>query len=139
MKIFTYLVLFLIVSTGLSFSKEKIDLDKIIKNEPNITITEVVESPKLFHKKKILVEGKVSKVKFATLPNGKKYTAFKLKDDNRNVLRVYAKGYIEGFEEGLNVRIYGKYRKERKYLIKNFKNVVKAKKVLVLSTVALNN
>lgn len=139
MKYLVYTVLILVFSTGLSFSKEAVDLDQIIKEEPNITIEEVVSSPKDYHKKKILVEGKVAKVKFTTLPNGKQYTAFKLRDDNRNVLRVYTKGTIEGLEEGMYVRIYGKYRKERKYLIKKFKNVVKAKKVLVLSNVALNN
>lgn len=139
MRIITYIFLFILLQGGPVFSKDKINLDKVIKNQPELTIEDLVEYPDEFNGQKVLVEGRVAKVRYTTLPNGKRYTIFKLKGYNKNVLRVYSKGFIDGIEAGLTVRIYGKFSEEKKYIFKKFKNVVKAKRVLILSTVALNN
>lgn len=133
MKLFL-VTLFLLFAT-LNVHAEKADPDSIINQEPDLTIQDVISSPSDFNGSKILVQGVVQKAKHYTLINGKTYTAFEIADDDDNVIRVYKRGIIDGVEEGKDVRVYGKFSEEESYFFISFKNVLKAKKVLVLNTV----
>ena len=66
--------------------------------------------------------------------NGKKFTLFRLKDENNKTLKVYARGFIEELKDGSKIRIHGRYSKEKKYVFKKFKNVMKARKIQILSS-----
>jgi|GEM_PF-5534937 len=127
-------ILFVLLLT-INVHAEKTDPDTIINEEPKLTIEDVISSPSDFNGSKIMVQGVVQKAKHYTLINGKTYTAFEIADDDENIIRVYKRGIIDGVTEGKDVRVYGKFSEEESYLFISFKNVLKAKKVLVLSTV----
>ncbi|NIP29239.1 MAG: hypothetical protein GTO02_01955 [Candidatus Dadabacteria bacterium] len=103
-------------------------------NRSNITIEEVVSSPNKFHKEVIIVDGEISKIEYKTFINGKKFTLFKLMDSQRNNIKVYARGFVDGISEGSKIRIQGRYSKYKKYFFKKYKNVMKAKMIHILST-----
>lgn len=110
------------------------DPDEIIRSEPDLTIEEVVSSPSEYHGSRILLEGRIHKAKNYRLINGKEYTAFEMIDNEENLVRVYTKGIVDDVEEGRDVRVYGKFSKEESYLFISFKNVIKAKRIMVLGT-----
>lgn len=126
--------LLLIVFSVVHVNAETVDPEQIIKSEPDLTIEEVVSSPSEFHGSKILLEGRILKAKNYRLINGKEYTAFEMVDDEDNLVRVYIKGIVDDVAEGKDVRVYGKFSKEESYFFMSFKNVLKAKKILVLKT-----
>ena len=99
-----------------------------------LTIEEVVSEPGRFNKEIITVDGKVQDIKFKKMINGKKFTLFRLKDENNKTLKVYARGFIEELKDGSKIRIHGRYSKEKKYVFKKFKNVMKARKIQILSS-----
>lgn len=126
-------LLFLLL-TSVVVKAESIDPDEIINTEPKLTIEEVVSSPSAYDGIKILLEGRVLKAKQYRLINGKEYTAFEMVDDEGNLIRVYTKGLLDEIEAGVEVRVYGKFSKEESYFFISFKNVLKAKRILVLKT-----
>lgn len=129
-----FIPLVFLFATTLLVNAETIDPDKIINTEPELTIEEVVSSPSEFHGTKILLEGRVLKSKHYRLINGKEYTAFEMVDEDENLVRVYTKGILEDIREGIDVRVYGKFSEEESYFFISFKNVLKAKRILVLET-----
>lgn len=135
MKNILILIIFLLATSVVNAEQaDKSDPDKIIKLEPELTIEEVVSSPSEYHGSKILIEGRILKAKVYRLINGKEYTAFEMVDDENNLVRVYTKGVVDDVREGKDVRVYGKFSKEESYFFISFKNVVKAKRILVLDT-----
>ena len=93
----------------------------------DITIEEVVNSPELYHREIITVEGKVAKIEYKRYPNGKKFTLFKLTDDQENIIKVYARGIVDDLADGAVIRIQGRYSKYKKFFFKKYRNVMKAR------------
>jgi hypothetical protein len=91
-------------------------------------IERIVSDPVYYHGKEVVVEGEVEKIKYTTSSSGNPYTLFKLHDDEENSVGVYTKGRIPIFK-GAKVRVMGKFKKEKRYAIFKFKNVIKAKEV----------
>ena len=133
------LILFLI---GILLSSSAFAGDNKYKNftdvgpleEPELTISEVLSNPNRFNKEVITLDGKVTELKYKKLFNGKKFTLFKIKGDDNKTVKVYARGYVEGLEVGSKIRIYGRYSKEKKFVFKKYKNVMKARKIHFLSS-----
>jgi hypothetical protein len=91
-------------------------------------IERIVSNPVYYHGKEVVVEGEVEKIKYTTSSSGNPYTLFKLHDEEENSVGVYTKGRIPIFK-GAKVRVMGKFKKEKRYAIFKFKNVIKAKEV----------
>ena len=105
------------------------DIGKIAS--PSLTIDQVVSSPKEFDRAVLILDGVITEVKYKTLINGKKFTYFRLKDNLDNDINVYARGYVEGLNDGSKIRIHGRYSKSKKYFFKKVKNVMKARKIQI--------
>ena len=123
-------VLALLLSPFTSFSEETkyksyTDIGPIEKTD--LTIKQVVSDPDIFHREVITVEGVISKIEYKKLFTGRKFTLFGLEDANQNTINVYARGYVKEIKEGSEVRIYGRYSKEKSFLFKKHKNIMKAR------------
>ena len=96
-----------------SHSKEKVyktyaDISEL--DPPSVTISQVLSSPDEFHKKIFIAEGQVSELQFKKMANGRKFTLFRFFENNpEKRINVYAKGFVEGIEEGSRIRIWGRY------------------------------
>lgn len=112
--------------------KDFTDLGKLA--ETNLTISKVVSSPDEFDRDVITVDGVISKVQYRKLPNGKKFTLFKLEDSQENNVKVYARGYIDEIDEGSVIRIYGRYSKEKRFFLKKHEHVMKARKIQIMDS-----
>lgn len=113
-----------------AFSQEIIE--ETIEQKTALPISGVVESPSQFDGEKITLEGRVEKMRIWETATGKTYTIFKLVDGAKNKVAVYFKGKLD-IKKGSQIKVYGKFRKERKYLFYKFKNVLKAKQVYIAS------
>ena len=91
-------------------------------------IERIVSNPVYYDGREVVVEGEVKKIKYTTSSSGNPYTLFNLLDDEENSVGVYSKGRIPIFK-GTKVRVIGKFKKEKRYAIFKFKNVIKAKEV----------
>lgn len=91
-------------------------------------IERIVSNPVYYDGREVVVEGEVKKIKYTTSSSGNPYTLFNLLDDEENSVGVYSKGRIPIFK-GAKVRVIGKFKKEKRYAIFKFKNVIKAKEV----------
>jgi len=125
-------VLALLLSPFASFSEETkyknyTDIGPIEKTD--LTIKEILSDRDKFHREVITVEGKISKIEYKKLFTGKKFTLFGLEDANQNTINVYARGYVKEIKKGSEVRIYGRYSKEKSFLFKKHKNIMKARKI----------
>ena len=100
---------------------------------PDITIQDVVSSSKQFHRKNIVVDGEVTEMEYKKYINGRKFTIFKLIDDKKNSIKVYARGYVTEISNGSKIRIWGRYSKHKRLLFKKYKNVMKAKIIDIFS------
>ncbi len=94
-----------------------------------IPIEEIFLNRDKYHREIIIIEGKLSEIKFKNLVGGKKFTLFLVEDENGNNINVYARGTVEGLEEGSNLRVHGRYSKSKKFLFNNYKNIMKARKI----------
>jgi len=126
------LILIYIFSSHFVYSEETkyknyADIGPIEKT--NLTIIQVVSEPNKFHREVITVEGKISKIEYKKLFTGRKFTLFGLEDANQNTINVYARGYVKEIKKGSEVRIYGRYSKEKSFLFKKHKNIMKARKI----------
>lgn len=129
-KTIVIILIMLISFPGYSVEKEE-ERESTLRNEPELTIAEVVKAPDSFDGNRILVEGKVTDIR-----NVRDYTAFRIQDSDENTVGVYMKGDIEGIERGTIVRVFGKFSEQKSYLFLSFNNVIKADKVLVIDKVA---
>ena len=94
-----------------------------------IPIEEIFLNRDKYHREIIIIEGKLSEIKFKNLVGGKKFTLFLVEDENGNNINVYARGTVEGLEEGSNLRVHGRYSKSKKFLFNKYKNIMKARKI----------
>ena len=120
------------VSAGEDKYKNYTDIGPLEKSQ--LTIIEVLSDPDKFDREVITIDGKVSDVRYEELINGRKFTLFKLKGSYEKALQIYARGFIDGLEEGSEIRIYGRYSKKKRFLFKKYKNVIKARKIYILSS-----
>jgi hypothetical protein len=107
--------------------KNYTDIGPIEKTD--LTIIQVVSDPDKFHREVITIEGEISKIEYKKLFTGRKFTLFGLEDTNQNTINVYARGYVKEIKKGSEVRIYGRYSKEKSFLFKKHKNIMKARKI----------
>lgn len=134
-RILLVLPLFLLLSVP-SHSKEKgyktyTDIGEL--NPPTVTISQVLSSPDQFHRKTFTLEGQVGKLQFKKMANGRKFTLFRFFENNpEKRINVYARGFVEGIEEGSRIRIWGRYSKHKRYFLSKRKNIMKAKKLHIL-------
>jgi len=115
-----------------SFSQEEVYKDYTdigtIEGQ-RIPIEKIFLNRDKYHREIIIIEGKLSEIKFKNLVGGKKFTLFLVEDENGNNINVYARGTVEGLEEGSNIRVHGRYSKSKKFLFNKYKNIMKARKI----------
>ena len=133
-KILFGFVLFLGVS-GFSHAEEVYktytDIGEI--EEPALTVSEVLASRDKYHRQIITLEGQIGELTFKETGNGRKFTLFRFfEDDPEKRINVYARGYVEGIENGSRLRIWGRYSKHKKYFLFKRENIMKAKKIQIL-------
>lgn len=139
MRKILFVSLFFLVVPFSSYGKEKVykaytDIGEL--EPPTVTISEVLSSRDEFHRKIFTIEGRVSKLQFKKMANGRKFTLFRFfESDPEKKINIYARGFVEGVENGSRVRIWGRYSKHKRYFLFKRKNVMKAKKIHILQEV----
>ena len=131
-KIACFILIMVSIFAVNSFSQEDVykDYTDIGTIEgPRISIEEIFLNRDKYHREIIIIEGKLSEIKFKNLVGGKKFTLFLVEDENGNNINVYARGTVEGLEEGSNLRVHGRYSKSKKFLFNKYKNIMKARKI----------
>jgi len=94
-----------------------------------VTIDELVSDPKTYNGQRVMLEGFVDKVEYTKSSKGEPFTLFRMNDGNDNEVRVYYEDEHLSLSKGDKVKIKGRYKKEKKYLLYKMKNVIKARTV----------
>ena len=116
-KFLLVLPLFLLLSVP-SYSKGKIyktytNIGELEK--PTLTISQVLSSRDDFHRKIFTLEGQVGKLRFKKMATGRKFTLFRFfEDDPEKRINVYARGFVEGIEEGRQSKNLGSLQQAQK-------------------------
>ena len=137
-KILLVFLLFLAVPVS-SYGKEEVykiytDIGEL--DPPAVTISQVLSSRDEFHRKIFTLDGQVGKLRFKKMVNGRKFTLFRFfENDPERRINVYARGFVEGIENGSRVRIWGRYSKHKRYFLSKRKNIMKAKKIHILQEI----
>lgn len=127
-------LLFLAIPVS-SYGKEEVyktytDIGEI--DPPTVTISQVLSSRDEFDRNIFTLEGQVGDLRFKKMANGRKFTLFRFfEDDPERRINVYARGFVEGIENGSRVRIWGRYSKHKRYFLFKRKNIMKAKKIQI--------
>ncbi|HML95127.1 MAG TPA: hypothetical protein PKC29_06825 [Thermodesulfobacteriota bacterium] len=135
MKIITFLILALllipVVHAGAQGENEPADIDApgTGSNIIHVTIAEVVSNPKQFDKLKVSLEGRVTKVEYKQSLKGERFAIFELKDPEKNKVNVYFEDDGTRIAKGDEIRIMGRFWKEKSYFLYKIKNVVRARTV----------
>lgn len=135
MKIIAFLVLLLLsmplVYAGAQGENEPADMDApgTGSNIIDATIAEVVANPKQFDTLKISVEGKVTKIDYRQSLKGETFAVFELKDPEKNKINVYFEDDGTRILKGDEVRIMGRFWKEKSYFLYKIKNVIRARTI----------
>ena len=135
MKNFLFVFLLFLVFPTSSYAEQKgyktyTDIGEL--DPPTVTISQVLSSRDEFHRKIFTLDGQVGDLRFKRMANGRKFTLFKFfEDDPEKRISVYARGFVEGIENGSRVRIWGRYSKHKRYFISKRKNIMKAKKIQI--------
>jgi hypothetical protein len=115
-----------------SYSQEDVYKDYtdigIIEGQ-KIPIEKIFQDRDKYHREIVIIEGKLSEIKFKNLVWGKFFTLFIVEDENGNNINVYARGTVKGLEEGSNIKVHGRYSKSKKFFFNKYKNVMKARKI----------
>ena len=133
-KILFAFLLFLVFPVS-SYGKEEVyktytDIGEL--EPPTATIPQVLSSRDEFHRKIFTLEGQVGELRFKKMANGRKFTLFQFfEDDPERRINVYARGFVEGIENGSRIRIWGRYSKHKRYFLSKRKNIMKAKKIQI--------
>ena len=133
-KIVSLILIMLFLSALNSYSTEEVykDYTDIGNIEgPIVPINEIFQDRDKYHREIIVIEGKLSEIEFKQNLDGKKFTLFILDDENGNSIKLYARGTVEGLEEGSKIRVYGRYSKSKRFVFSKYKNVMKAKKIQI--------
>ena len=135
MKIVAFLVM-LLLSMPLAFAgaqgeNESADMDApgTGSNIIDATIAEVVANPKQFDTLKISVEGKVTKIDYRQSLKGETFAVFELKDPEKNKINVYFEDDGTRILKGDEIRIMGRFWKEKSYFLYKIKNVIRARTI----------
>ena len=118
-----------------SFGKEEVyktytDIGEL--EPPTATISQVLSSRDEFDRKILTLEGQVGELRLMRTANGRKFTLFWLfGDDPEKRINVYARGLVEGIENGSRVRVWGRYSKHKRHFLSKRKNIMKAKKIQI--------
>ncbi|MXZ13288.1 MAG: hypothetical protein F4Y78_04685 [Candidatus Dadabacteria bacterium] len=134
-KILFVFLLFLVFPVS-SYGKEEVyktytDMGEL--DPPTATISGVLSSRDEFHRKIFTLDGQVGELEFKKMANGRKFTLFRFfEDDPEKRINIYARGFVEGIENGSRVRIWGRYSKHKRYFLSKRKNIMKAKKIHIL-------
>ena len=103
---------------------------------PTVTISYVLSSRDEFDRKIFILDGQVGELRFKKTANGRKFTLFQFFETNpERRINIYARGFVEGIEDGSRVRIWGRYSKHKRYFLTKRKNIMKAKKIHILQGV----
>ena len=133
-KILLVFLLFLAVPVS-SYGKEEVyktytDIGEL--EPPAVTISQVLSSRDEFDRKIFTLEGQVGDLRFKKMANGRKFTLFQFFENNpEKRINIYARGFVEGIENGSRVRIWGRYSKHKRYFLSKRKNIMKAKKIQI--------
>ncbi|MCY4379060.1 MAG: hypothetical protein OXC39_04440 [Candidatus Dadabacteria bacterium] len=101
---------------------------------PTVTISYVLSSRDEFDRKIFILDGQVGELRFKRMANGRKFTLFQFfESDPERRINIYARGFVEGIEDGSRVRIWGRYSKHKRYFLTKRKNIMKAKKIHILT------
>ena len=118
MRKILFLFLFFLVFSVPSYAKEETyktytDIGEL--DPPTVTISEVLSYRAQFHRKIFTLDGQVGELRFKRMANGRKFTLFQFFEDNpEKRINVYARGFVEGIENGSRVRIWGRYSKQKR-------------------------
>ncbi len=135
MKIIALLILVLlsmpVAYAGAQGENEPVDNDPPGRgsNIINATIAEVVANPKKFDTLKVSLEGKVAKVDYKRSPKGERFAVFELKDSGNKVVNVYFEDDGTRITKGDEIRIMGRFWKEKSYFLYKIKNVIRARTI----------
>lgn len=103
---------------------------------PTVTISYVLSSRDEFDRKIFILDGQVGELRFKKTANGRKFTLFQFFETNpERRINIYARGFVEGIEDGSRVRIWGRYSKHKRWFLTKRKNIMKAKKIHILQGV----
>ena len=136
MRNFLLVFLLFLVFSPSSYSKEEVyktytDMGEL--EPPTVTISQVLSSRDEFHRKIFTLEGQVGELRFKRMANGRKFTLFRFFEDNpERGINIYARGFVEGIENGSKVRIWGRYSKHKRYFLAKRENIMKAKKIHII-------
>lgn len=136
MRNFLLVFLFFLTVPLSSYGKEEAyktytDIGEL--DPPTVTISQVLSSRDEFHRKIFTLDGQVGKLEFKKMANGRKFTLFRFfEDDPERRINVYARGFVEGIENGSRIRIWGRYSKHKRYFLSKRKNIMKAKKIQII-------
>ena len=64
------------------------ELDRVFDN----SFLKYISNPNYYNNKEISIYGKIKQFRHITSSSGKPYTLFKIKDKNKNIIKVYYKG-----------------------------------------------
>ena len=94
-----------------------------------VTIEELVSNPRTYNGQRVMLEGYVDKVEYTKSAKGEPFTLFRMNDGNDNEVRVYYEDEHLPLSKGDKVKIKGRYKKQKKYILYKLKNVIKARTV----------
>ena len=94
-----------------------------------VTIDELISNSKEYNGKRVRLEGFVDKVEYTKSSKGEPFTLFRLNDGTDNEVRVYYEDEHLDLSKGDKVKIQGRYKKQKKYLLYKIKNVIEARTV----------
>lgn len=135
MRKILFVFLFFLVFSVPSYAKEETyktytDIGEL--DPPTATISQVLSSRDEFDRKIFTLEGQVGDLQFKKMANGRKFTLFQFFENNpEKRINIYARGFVEGIENGSRVRIWGRYSKHKRYFLSKRKNIMKAKKIQI--------
>ena len=135
MKIIVFVVLAVlfmpVTFAGAQGENEPADMDApgTGSNIIDATIAEVVANPKQFNTLKVSLEGKVTKIDYRQSLKGERFAIFELKDSEKNKVNVYFEDDGTHIIKGDEIRIMGRFWKEKSYFLYKIKNVIRARTV----------
>ena len=126
-----FLSLLLVISMFIPvFSHAKDDSNKVNADDfTQVTIEELVSDPKTYNGQRVTLEGFVDKVEYTKSSKGEPFTLFRMNNGNDDEVRVYYEDEHLALNKGDKVKIQGRYKKQKKYLLYKIKNVIKARTV----------
>ncbi len=129
-RLFILSLFFMLCIAPLSFSLGNETTTTIDASEfKEVTVTELVSDPNQFNDQRVTLEGFVDKVEYTKSSKGEPFTLFRMNDGTDNEIRVYYEDEHLPLSKGDKVKIQGRYKKQKKYLLYKIKNVIKARTV----------